>query len=114
MTAEEVFAGDANVRTSNLSAQAAIGIQTIRQTFDWSTIERRRGRYDLRYHDDYVAKAAAHGIRIVPVLFNPPSFHKPKRGRATCPPRRNATFARFAKALVRRYGRRGTLWRQRP
>ncbi|MGH2845008.1 MAG: hypothetical protein ACRDL0_03125 [Thermoleophilaceae bacterium] len=114
ITAEDVFAGDANYRTSNLSAQAAIGIQTIRQTFDWSTIERRRGRYDLRYHDDYVAKAAAHGIRIVPVLFRPPRFRARRRGRAVCPPRRNATFARFAKALVRRYGRHGSLWRRRP
>jgi hypothetical protein len=48
------------------------------------------------------------------VLFNPPRFHRRSRGRATCPPRRTATFARFAKRLVRRYGHRGTLWRQRP
>jgi hypothetical protein len=93
---------------------ASIGIQTIRQTFDWSTIERRRGRYDLSYHDDCVAQAAAHGVRILPVLFNPPRFHRRSRGRAACPPRRNAAFARFAKRLVKRYGRRGSLWRQRP
>ena len=60
-----------------------------------------------------MAKAAAHGIRILPVLFNPPAFHKPTRGRAACPPRKLATFARFAKAVARRYGRRGTLWKQR-
>jgi hypothetical protein len=113
ITAEDVFARDANYRTSTLSAQAATGIQAIRQTFDWSTIERWRGSYDLGYHDDYVAQAAAHGIRIVPVLFNPPRFHRRSRGRATCPPRRMAAFARFANALVRRYGRRGTLWRER-
>jgi polysaccharide biosynthesis protein PslG len=113
ITAEDVFAGDAHYRTGNLSAQAAIGVQTIRQTFDWSTIERAPGQYDFGYHDEYVAQAAAHGIRIVPVLFNPPPFHGRSRGRATCPPRRNAAFARFAEALVRRYGRRGTLWRQR-
>jgi hypothetical protein len=114
VTAEDVFARDAAYRDANLRAMASIGIQTIRQTFDWSTIERRRGRYDLRYHDDYVAQAAAHGIRILPVLFNPPRFHRRSRGRAACPPRRNATFARFAKRLVRRYGRGGSLWRQRP
>jgi polysaccharide biosynthesis protein PslG len=114
ITADDVFAGDAHYRTSNLSAQAAIGVQTIRQTFDWSTIERRRGEYDLRYHDEYVAKAAAHGIRVLPVLFNPPRFHRPSRGRATCPPRRNADFARFAAELVHRYGPGGSLWRERP
>lgn len=113
ITAEDIFAGDDNYRVANLSAQAAIGIQSIRQTFDWASIERRRGRYDLRYHDDYVAKAAAHGIRILPVLFNPPAFRRRSRGRAVCPPRRMKSFVRFAKALVRRYGRRGTLWKQR-
>ena len=46
----------------------------------------------------------------MPVLFNPPGFRRPHRGRAACPPRRMATFARFAKAVVHRYGRRGTLW----
>jgi hypothetical protein len=111
ISADDVFAGNDNYRTSNLSAMAAIGVQTIRQTFDWSTIERRRGVYDFSYYDAYVAKASAHGIRILPVLFNPPAFYRPTRGRAACPPRKMATFARFAKAVVRRYGRRGRLWR---
>ena len=114
ITADDVFAGDDNYRTANLSAMAAIGVQTIRQTFDWSKIERRRGVYDFAYHDAYVAKAAAHGIRVLPVLFSPPSFYRPTRGRAACAPRKMATFARFAKAVAHRYGRRGTLWKQHP
>jgi polysaccharide biosynthesis protein PslG len=111
ITADDVFAGNDNHRTANLSAMAAIGIQTIRQTFDWSTIERSPGVYDFSYHDAYVAKVSAHGLRVLPVLVNPPSFYRPTRGRAACPPRDMATFARFAKAVVRRYGRRGSLWR---
>ena len=114
VTSEDVFAGDPAYRTANLRAQAALGIQTIRQTFDWSTIERRRGRYDFRFHDDYVAAAAAEGIRILPVLFNPPRFYRKTRGRATCPPRSTAPFVRFAKKLAKRYGPRGKLWRKRP
>jgi hypothetical protein len=114
ITADDVFAGDDNYRTTNLNAMAAIDIETIRQVFDWSTIERRRGVYDFSYHDEYVAKASAHGLQILPVLFNPPAFRRPTRGDAACPPRRMASFARFAKAVVRRYGRRGTLWKQRP
>lgn len=114
ITSDDVFAGGASYRTKTLSAQSAIGVRLIRQTFNWSTIERRRGIYDLSYHDEYVAKASAHGIRILPVLFSPPRFHRRGGEGANCPPRRNAAFARFAGALVRRYGRRGTLWRQRP
>jgi hypothetical protein len=113
MTADDVFAGDDAYRSANLGAMASIGIGAIRQTFDWSTIERRRGHFDFAYYDAYVAKAAASRIRILPVLFNPPRFMRPTRGRAACPPRRMRTFARFAKAVVRRYGRRGTLWEAR-
>jgi hypothetical protein len=114
VTSDDVFAGADDYRTANLSNQAAIGVQTIRQTFDWSTIERQPGAYDLSYHDRYVAKAAAHGIRILPVLFNPPNFRGPSRKRATCAPRSNSDFARFAQVLVRRYGPNGSLWRERP
>jgi hypothetical protein len=112
MTADDVFVGDAAYRSANLSAMASLGVGAIRQTFDWSTIERRRRHYDFSYYDAYVAKAAAYGIRIIPVLFNPPRFLRPQRGRAACAPRRMATFARFAKALVRRYGHSGKLWKK--
>jgi polysaccharide biosynthesis protein PslG len=114
ITSEDVFAGDDAYRTATLSAQAALGIETIRQTFDWSTIEKAPGHYDLSYHDRYVLKAASHGIGILPVLSNPPAFRRPSRGRATCPPRRNRPFGRFAATLVRRYGPEGTLWAEHP
>ncbi len=114
ITADDVFAGDDNYRTSNLSAMAAIGIRTLRQTFDWSTIERSPGVYDFSYQDDFVAKASGHGVRILPVLFNPPAFHRPSSGRAACPPRSMSTFVRFATAVVARYGPEGSLWRERP
>jgi hypothetical protein len=115
MTSDDVFAGDDNYRTSNLSSQATLGVGLLRQTFDWSTIERSNGSYDLSYYDQYVAKAAAHGIRILPVLFRAPKFHaKRPKERPAYPPKSNATMARFAQVLVRRYGERGTLWSERP
>jgi hypothetical protein len=114
ITAEDVFAGSPSYRTSALQAQRSVGVGLIRQTFDWSAIERSPGRFDLSAYDAYVATAAAHGISILPTLFNPPGFRTRSGGRAACPPRRLATMARFARVLVRRYGRRGSLWRARP
>jgi hypothetical protein len=114
ITANDVFAGDDDYRTSNLSAMAAIGIGTIRQTFDWSTIERTPGAYDFSHHDDFVAKASAHGIRALPILFNAPAFARPSAGRTACPPRSMSAFARFARAVAERYGRGGSLWSERP
>jgi hypothetical protein len=115
ITSEDVFAGDSDYRATNLSAQSAIGVQLLRQTFNWSQIEKAPGVYDLSFYDTYVAQASAHGVRILPILFNAPSFHVSRRsGRAACPPRSNASFADFAQALVRRYGPAGTLWAERP
>lgn len=114
ITAEDVFSGNADYRARNLEFQSRLGIGLIRQTFDWSAIERSRGSYDFAYHDEFVAAAASHGIRILPILFRPPAFHARTHPGATCAPRSNAPFAAFARALVRRYGPRGTLWRERP
>jgi hypothetical protein len=43
ISADDVFAGNDDYRTSNLSSQATLGIGVLRQTFDWSTIERANG-----------------------------------------------------------------------
>jgi hypothetical protein len=115
ITAEDVFAGDAGYRAGNLQAQSSLGIGLIRQTFDWSTIERAPGQYDFSYHDEFVAAAAAHGITILPILFRAPDFHLGKRnGNDACAPKSNATMAAFAQALVARYGPNGSLWAERP
>lgn len=115
ITAEDVFAGDPGYRDANLSAQSALGIGTLRQTFDWAQIERAPGRYDLSYHDTYVLTAASHGITVLPILFHPPAFYAGRsRGKAACAPASNAPFAAYAQALVRRYGAGGTLWAEHP
>jgi hypothetical protein len=115
LAAEDVFAGNQDYRTSNLSSMATLGVQSVRQTFDWAQIERSPGRYDLATYDDFVASCAAHGITVLPILFNTPLFYARKAvSRPVYPPKSNATFARFADALVRRYGPSGSLWRERP
>jgi hypothetical protein len=115
ITAEDVFAGDAAYRERNLASQARLGIGVIRQTFDWSTIERSRGTYDFSYHDEFVASAAAHGITVLPILFRSPAFYaRTPRNAWACAPGSNIPFVAFARALVRRYGPRGTLWKERP
>lgn len=114
LTAEDVFAGDANYREVNLTAQAAIGVGLLRQTFDWSRIETAPGQFDLSYHDAYVLQAASKGIEILPILFNPPEFRAPRAERGTHPPTNLADMAAFAEVLVRRYGPQGTLWAETP
>jgi hypothetical protein len=114
VAADDVFAGDAAYRASTLQTQRSVGVGLIRQTFDWASIETAPGRYNLSAHDAYVASAAAHRVRVLPILLNPPGFHRRTSGRANCPPRRLSTMSAFARALVKRYGPRGSLWRERP
>jgi polysaccharide biosynthesis protein PslG len=115
ITSEDVFAGGGQYRSENLSAQRGLGVGLIRQTFDWSQSERSPGNFDLSYHDDFVATAAAHGIRILPILFNPPHFQLGRTsGRASCAPRSYESFARYAVVLAARYGPKGSLWAERP
>jgi hypothetical protein len=114
ITAEDVYAGSSGYRSSNLGSQASLGVGLTRQTFDWSSIERSKGSYDLSYVDNYVAATASRGIEVMPILFNAPRFYRRSRGTFACPPKSNKPMARFAQVLVRRYGPNGTLWKARP
>jgi hypothetical protein len=114
MTSEDVLAGSPSYRAQTLATQRGSGVELIRQKFDWAIIESSPRRYNFSWYDGFVLAAASHGIRVLPVLFNAPGFYARRRGNAFCPPRRMARMARFARALVRRYGPRGSLWRQNP
>jgi len=114
MTSEDVMASGGAYRSQTLSTQRASGIGLLRQKFDWAQIEQRPGSFGLGWYDRYVLDAASRGIRVLPILFNAPAFYVHQRGRAACPPHRNRTMARFARVLVRRYGRHGSLWRENP
>ncbi len=110
-----LLAADANYRTTNFSSMASIGIGTVRQAFLWREIERAPGVYDFSVYDEYVAKASAHGIKVLGVVFGPPRFRM-KRGPAkfTCPPISNKAYADYAARLAKRYGSKGTFWRENP
>lgn len=114
MTSEDVFAGDDVYRADNLTLQRSLGVGVLRQTFDWARIEPTRGVYDFAYYDDYMLATAARGVRVLPILFNPPRFHARQRAGTTCPPRKNSSLAAFAQAVVRRYGPKGSLWSEHP
>jgi polysaccharide biosynthesis protein PslG len=115
---EDVLAHPGSYRTRTLNQQAGIGIGLVRQTFDWATIERKPGVYDLTSYDGLVAALAAHHMRLLPVLLDPPKFRSsaPAQGArpGTYPPKDLNAMASLASLLVRRYGPHGTFWRDRP
>ena len=118
IVAEDALAAPPRERRQILRRLHAAGVGLIRQTFDWSLVERAPGRYELKALDAYVTAAAAARIEVMPILFNPPPFRssapRARPGRATYPPKRPTSLGRFAATLARRYGPTGSLWRARP
>jgi hypothetical protein len=119
LTADDIFGAGANGNTgyqdSNLASVQTTRTGLLRKVFAWKDIETSPGHYNLTVYDRFVLNAAAHGIKILPILFDPPSFRaRGHGGHGTWPPASNADFAAFAQVLVRRYGRHGTLWTDNP
>ena len=121
MVSEDAFVARGTAREEILAAQRRTGVQLLRQTFDWREIEQRRGRYDFRAYDDYMADTARAGIQVLPLVFGVPAFRAAKRARGAKvtpttvqPPRRPADMAAFITVLIRRYGPRGSFWRTHP
>jgi polysaccharide biosynthesis protein PslG len=112
------FVGLYGEDAGQLSLQARFGSQTVRRPFEWSRVERSRGRFDFSAYDGFVAGAARAHVDVLPFLIGPPRFRSSRppnsRSRAMYPPKSNAAFAAFAAAAVRRYGPAGSLWRQHP
>ena len=118
IVAEDAFGHPGAYRRRSLDRLRAAGVGLVRQSFDWALIERSPGRYDLAFYDRFVAALAERGLRLLPILFNPPPFRSsaPSRGRreGTYPPRRPAALGAFGAILARRYGPDGSFWRDRP
>lgn len=118
MVSEDTIAGSPSYRDQQLQAMHARGVTLLRQTFDWSQIERKRGVFDFSRYDGLVGAAAQAGITVMPILFNPPAFRssRPRRSkvRGTFPPKRMADMGRFATAAAKRYGPTGSFWVANP
>jgi hypothetical protein len=118
--------------TTELSTMVASGVESVRLVFHWSDAQphRRledvpadaRARFtptagaptDFGRFDTLVAETARRGLRVLPVVTTAPGWAAKPPGGFASPPSNPADYAAFARALVERYGPRGSLWRERP
>ena len=106
---------DTQYRSDNLGSMSSIGIGLLRQPFLWREIETTPGTFDFSRYDEFVGHVSSMRIKILGVIFGPPSFRmQAGPAKYTCPPNSNDEFAGFAAALARRYGSRGTYWSEHP
>lgn len=114
VTSQDAFAREGPYRAATMASQRALGIGLLRQPFNWSYVETTPDRYNFAVYDDYVLEAAANGLAVLPILHNPPASYRRHRDGSICQPHRLGAMADFARAAVRRYGPRGSFWREHP
>ena len=116
----------------NLDAQlgrmASVGVGRLRVAFDWNVAQPYRtwndvpvaqrpdfvqdtggAPTDFDVTDRIVEKAARHHLSLLPVVIYPPSWDASPRG-AHVQPAHDAPYGDYLKALVHRYGPKGTFW----
>lgn len=118
LSADGVFADEGAYRQNALERQAGAGVGILRRTFVWRDIETSPGVYDFDHYDRYVGDLAARGIRVLPIVFDPPDWHSSRPPgddeRGVYPPDDPASMGAFAGVLVHRYGPGGAFWQQHP
>ncbi|HWM07804.1 MAG TPA: hypothetical protein VNO82_00615 [Solirubrobacteraceae bacterium] len=95
---------------------AGSGAESVRMAVRWPVLQPRAGRApDLTRVDALVLSAARRGLRFLPVVHGTPRWaaRNPSKGHAS-PPKKISTYTRLLRTLIRRYGPRGTLWREHP
>jgi polysaccharide biosynthesis protein PslG len=87
------------------------GTHWIREAFDWSQIEPRRGRYDFSRYDLLMTVAAQSGVHVLADLLDTPSWAGADWNTIPSDP---SAFAEFVAAVVKRYGPHGSFWADHP
>lgn len=95
-----------------LKQEKSLRIGVVRTAFSWADIETSPGNYDFSYTDRNFRDAARHGMSLLPILYNPPSFRaKPEQGNIAFPPNRAADMGTFGAKMVGRYGPKGSFFK---
>lgn len=92
------------------------GVTWTREEFPWRIVEPQRGVFDWRATDGLMASASAAQINVLGILgysANWASSDPSGAGSSKYPPKDPADFARYAAAVVKRYGPNGSFWASR-
>ena len=89
-----------------------LGISLVREEFPWRLIEPEQGRFDWRQTDALMEAASRRGVDVLGILaYSAPwASADPGGDDHRYPPRDPADYARYAAAVVQRYGPAGSFW----
>ena len=116
-----IWAGDVEAASPSAQAQgwdklAAAGVESVRLNFNWEVAHAERswpnhywGRFDAA-----VGGAADRGMSAMATVVGAPRWARLYPNVGVSPPKSSAQFAAFMRALVERYGPKGSFWKERP
>ena len=92
------------VQDAELARMARSGVESVRAVFPWAAAQPPPGPIDFTGTDQLVGLAAAHRLRVLPVVIYAPRWAALNNNPGLSPPRNPADYAAYLRALVRRYG----------
>ena len=104
----------AGIQHQQFPRMAAAGVETTRVVFSWANAQpEEHGAIGLGPSDRLVRAAAARRLRVLPTVIFAPRWAR--RSEAQFAPARDpGSMRRYVRALVDRYGPRGSFWTQHP
>ncbi|HWE33513.1 MAG TPA: hypothetical protein VG410_08515 [Solirubrobacteraceae bacterium] len=115
--------------SSQMDTMVAAGVETLRVVFDWSYAQPYKAWADVPADvksqfvdvggiptrwgdlDQLVARAAAHGLTLMPTVLYSPSWDASPHPFKYASPKQVGPYANFLTDLVKRYGPHGTFWK---
>jgi hypothetical protein len=98
---------------AQMASMARNGVESVRVSFNWSGGEPSPGVYNFTQTDRIVRAAARYKLDILPIILYTPQWASSRptaRNPFLYAPRSPELYANFARALVQRYGSRGSFW----
>jgi hypothetical protein len=93
---------------------ASSGVESVRTVFSWAVAQPQPGVTDFTYTDHVVELAASHNIELVPVVRTTPGWAARNPYAVGSPPASPSTYTAYLRALIERYGPKGTFWAEHP
>jgi hypothetical protein len=97
-----------------MPVMAKAGVSSLRMSFYWNQLEPKQGALDLDTTDALVAAAAKNGLDVLPVVSGTPAWAKDNPYDVAAPPKDPRDYGGFLQALIKRYGPKGSLWKEQP
>jgi hypothetical protein len=99
----------------HMTLMAQSGVESARLVFPWATLQPYKGMTpDFARTDTTIAAAATHGVAILPTILYTPVWARAYPKVNYSPPRHTSDFTAFLRACIRRYGVKGSFWRENP